>query len=86
MALSLPRLIDAPDRYLKSYEVFAAASARLDHLINWAENVFDGKTAAKLQARLSDDDELRVLGVGSGPGKYEQILVCAICMYRRIFV
>ncbi|XP_071785356.1 histamine N-methyltransferase-like [Asterias amurensis] len=71
MAASKPmmRLFTNRDRYFKAYETFVVYSAKYEHQDTCTKTVLD-KIVPHLP-NLDQDNELRVLGVGSGSGKTE---------------
>ncbi|XP_071785931.1 histamine N-methyltransferase-like [Asterias amurensis] len=72
MAASKPmmRLFANRDRYLKAYETFIVYSAKYEHQDTWTKTVLLDKIVPHLP-NLDQDNELRVLGVGSGSGEVE---------------
>ena len=70
MAASKPmmRLFANRDRYLKAYETFSVYSAKYERQDTWTKTVLLDKIVPHLP-NLDQDNELRVLGVGSGSGK-----------------
>ena len=61
------RLFTNRDRYFKAYETFVVYSAKYEHQDTCAKTVLD-KIVPHLP-NLDQDNELRVLGVGSGSGE-----------------
>ena len=56
------------DRYMKSYEAFIASSNKYERQDTWTKTVLLDKIVPHLP-NLDQDNELRVLGAGSGSGE-----------------
>ncbi|XP_038068314.1 histamine N-methyltransferase A-like [Patiria miniata] len=71
MESKLRSLFHDPEYYTKSFDCFAALSAKFSELANWGETVFGEAVVDKIKITLGDNEELRVLGVGSGSGEMD---------------
>ncbi|XP_033625518.1 histamine N-methyltransferase-like [Asterias rubens] len=65
------------DRYMKSYEAFIASSNKYERQDTWSKTVLLDKIVPHLP-NLDQDNELRVLGVGSGSGEIEYPFLTAL--------
>ena len=70
MESKLRSLFHDPAYYVKTFKSYAALSSKFSVLANWADTVFSEAVVAKLQVKLDGQEELRVLGVGSGSGEF----------------
>ena len=61
---------DDPDHYVKAFNIFAALSKKYEVLADWGDNVFSEAVVEHFPFTLNENEELRVLGVGSGSGTY----------------
>ena len=78
MADSKPMMVlfDNRDRCFKAYEIYLVYSAKYEHQDTWTKTVLLDKIVPHLP-NLNQDNELRVLGVGSGSGEAMfQIIRC----------
>ncbi|XP_022080437.1 histamine N-methyltransferase-like [Acanthaster planci] len=70
-ANSLPSLLGNPDHYVKAFKVFCSRSAKFSVYSDWVDKVFSKAVVSKLQTSSDTQEELRVLGVGSGSGEMD---------------
>ena len=61
-------LFDDPDHYVKAFKTFAARSKKYEVLADWGDKVFSEAVVEHFPFTLNENEELRVLGVGSGSG------------------
>ncbi|XP_072024607.1 histamine N-methyltransferase B-like [Amphiura filiformis] len=74
----LKSIFHDPDHYIKSFRVYAQASAKFQVLANWGENVFSEVVAEKLQVNIADGEAFRALGVGVGSGEMDTKMMCKL--------
>ena len=67
---ALKSLYHDPEYYLESFKVFTSLSNKQGVLEDWMENVFGEAVVKKLRIEPPEREELRVLGIGSGSGRY----------------
>ncbi|XP_038075164.1 histamine N-methyltransferase-like [Patiria miniata] len=72
---SLQSLLSDPSHYAKAFKVFCARSDKLRVFSDWVDGVFSEAVVGKLQATLDGQEELRVLGVGSGSGEQDCVML-----------
>ncbi|XP_071790298.1 histamine N-methyltransferase-like [Asterias amurensis] len=81
----LRSLFNDPEHYVKAFQVFASLSAKYKVLANWGDNNFSNEVVKQLPFKLKENEELRVLGVGSGSGEVEsKMLAMLLQKYPRI--
>ena len=68
--------------YVKSYHLFSALCGKVSVYAHWVDSVFNDAVASKIKATLSEQEELRVLGIGSGSGKYTKRRIITIRIYK----
>ncbi|XP_038056921.1 histamine N-methyltransferase-like [Patiria miniata] len=71
MASTLRTLFHDPDYYVKSFHCYAAQCDKFSLLASWGERVFGDAVLTKIKTTLGENEELRVLGVGSGSGEMD---------------
>ncbi|XP_022080286.1 histamine N-methyltransferase-like [Acanthaster planci] len=74
-SILLPSLYDCPDRLGKSYEIFCSRSAKFSEYSDWVDKVFSEAVVCQLQTTLDGQEELQVLGVGSGSGMIDYAML-----------
>ena len=65
---NLKSIFHDPDHYIKTFRIYAQASAKFKVLANWGENVFSDQVVDKLKVDIPDGEEFRTLGIGVGSG------------------
>ncbi|XP_033628191.1 histamine N-methyltransferase-like [Asterias rubens] len=81
----LRSLFHDPEHYVKAFQVFASHSAKYKVLANWGDNTFSNEVVKQLPCKLNENEELRVLGIGSGSGEMEsKMLAMLLQKYPRI--
>ena len=55
---------------MKSFHCFSALCVKFSVYANWVDTVFGDAVVDKIWVTLGEGEELRVLGIGSGSGKY----------------
>ncbi|XP_038068305.1 histamine N-methyltransferase A-like [Patiria miniata] len=71
MEFKLRSLFHDPEYYTKAFHCYAALSAKFSVLANWGETVFGEAVVDKIKVTLGENEELRVLGMGSGSGEMD---------------
>ncbi|XP_038068304.1 histamine N-methyltransferase-like [Patiria miniata] len=71
----LPSLYNNPGHYDKAFKVFCTRSAQIRTHSDLVDSVFSEVVVGKLQATLDGQEELRVLGVGSGSGEMDCLML-----------
>ncbi|XP_071785311.1 histamine N-methyltransferase-like [Asterias amurensis] len=83
--LKLRSLFHDPEHYVKAFQVYASLSAKFRVLANWGYNNFPKEVVEQLPFKLKGNEELRVLGVGSGSGEMDsKMLSMLLQKYPRI--
>ncbi|XP_038068681.1 histamine N-methyltransferase-like isoform X1 [Patiria miniata] len=72
---SLPSLFNNQDHFDKAYKVFCARSAKFKTYCDWVDGVFSEAVVGRLQVTLDGEEELRVMGVGSGSGEMDCLML-----------
>ncbi|XP_022080184.1 carnosine N-methyltransferase 2-like [Acanthaster planci] len=60
-----------PDDYAKSFSAYMAVSDKFDSYATWGDNVFGKAVTSKITVMLGEQEELRILGIGSGSGELD---------------
>ncbi|XP_022080516.1 histamine N-methyltransferase-like [Acanthaster planci] len=71
MESQLRSLFHDPEYYVKSFHRYSALCAKFSVYANWVDTVFGDEVVAKIKATLGEQEELRVLGIGSGSGEMD---------------
>ncbi|XP_038068249.1 histamine N-methyltransferase-like isoform X2 [Patiria miniata] len=68
-------LLNNPGHYVKTFNVFRDRCSDVSVFSVWVDGVFSEVVVGKLQATLDRQEELRILGVGSGSGVTDCIML-----------
>ncbi|XP_022080432.1 histamine N-methyltransferase-like isoform X2 [Acanthaster planci] len=72
---SLPDLLKSPDHYLKSFNAYKTSILKFSKYTAWVDGVLSEAVVDKLQAVMGRQEELRILGVGSGDGSVDYTIL-----------
>ena len=64
----IPILMDDFGHYVSTFRAFASLSDKVADDARWVDEIFSEAVVARIHADLGEQEELRVLGIGSGSG------------------
>ena len=85
MEPKLRSLFHDPGYYVKAFERISALCDKYSAYADWVDTFFKEEVAAKIRASLGEQEELRVLGIGSGSGTKEETITRTVS-YKKVEV